>query len=186
MARQAFCTLKISQVKRLFFDRPYVVRSLDAARLRFLARAGAFVRRSARSSIRKRKSISDPGKPPSSHVGSLRDKILFWMNNGSLRKTVKIGPAAMNIQYVDSKGKPRVGLVPEVLEFGGEIGRREVETSKGKWLETRGDRLPGWARFLPRRLVYVYVMPRPYMRPALRVNQSKFPGMWRDQFGKRG
>lgn len=185
MRSQGFCTLKVSQVKKLFFDRPGVMRSMDAARLKFLARAGAFVRRSAKSSIRKRKRISHAGAPPSSHTGMLRDRIFFWMVQKLFRSTVKIGPAALNMVYAGANGKPRVGLVPEVLEFGGEIGVREIQTPKGKWIGQRGSHIPGWAKMLPARVRYVYVSARPYMRPALRANQGKFPEMWRNQFNKR-
>ncbi|MCL4743749.1 MAG: hypothetical protein KJZ54_16250, partial [Phycisphaerales bacterium] len=65
------------RIKQMFFDRPKVRRAVDAARRKVLSKAGAFIRQTARTSIRKRKGSSKPGNPPHSHVGLLRRFILF-------------------------------------------------------------------------------------------------------------
>ena len=49
-----------------------------------------FVRTTAQHSIRKRKSVSRPGQPPSSHVGTLRRLIFFAYEPA--KKNVMIGP----------------------------------------------------------------------------------------------
>lgn len=79
-----------AKVKKLFFDRAAVTSAADRATVRALAKFGAFVRRRAKSSIRARKRVSEPGSPPSSHKGTLRDSILFAYDPG--RRSVVIGP----------------------------------------------------------------------------------------------
>jgi len=94
------------RIKNLFFDRPKVQRAVDAARRRVLSKAGAFVRQEARQSIRKRKGTSPPGRPPYSHVGLLRNLILFGYDERT--DSVVIGPLGF-----------RRSNAPNVLEFGG-------------------------------------------------------------------
>jgi len=65
------------RIKHMFFDRPRVVAAVDRTKRKALSRGGAFVRQSAKTSIRKRKGSAPPGKPPRSHEGSLRRLILF-------------------------------------------------------------------------------------------------------------
>jgi len=50
--------------KQMFFDTKAVMRATDKATRRVLSKFGAFVRRSARSSIRKRKRTSAPASRP--------------------------------------------------------------------------------------------------------------------------
>ena len=73
-----------------------------------LGRFGSYTRRSARSSIRKRKKISAPGAPPSSHTDALRAGIMYAVDREKL--TVVVGVP---------KGK---SSAPAVLEHGG-IGK---------------------------------------------------------------
>jgi hypothetical protein len=98
---------KIDQAKGLFFDSAKIVRSVDAATRRVLSKFGAFVRTSARSSIRKRKRSAAEGQPPSSHTGLLKKFIFFGYDPE--RRSVVIGPARL--------GKP--GEAPRALELGG-------------------------------------------------------------------
>lgn len=95
------------QIKRLFFDREKVVRAVDSAKRAVLSKAGAFIRTVARTSIRKRKGSAPPGLPPHSHVGLLRNLILFGYDRAS--DSVVVGPAKLN--------KPNEA--PRVLEHGG-------------------------------------------------------------------
>ena len=82
------------------------MRAMDGAVRRVLMKAGAFVRKSAKDSIRKRKKPAPPGKPPSSHVGTLKRFILFAYDQR--RRSVIIGP---------KKLKP--GTATVALEKGG-------------------------------------------------------------------
>lgn len=95
---------------QLFFDRPAVIRAMDAAQRRALAKAGATVRTTAARSIRKRKGVSRPGQPPSSHEGSLRRLMRFGWDPS--RRVVVVGPLKF--------GK---GEAPALLERGGVVSR---------------------------------------------------------------
>src|SRR5690554_1288193 len=97
----------IREAQGNFFDRLAVTKQVDAATRRVLSRFGAYVRRRARSSIRKRNRISRPGEAPTTHTGLLRNWILFVYEPMSQR--VLIGPAAL-------RGKSKA---PEILEYGG-------------------------------------------------------------------
>ena len=134
--------------KRMFFDTAKVARAVDKATRRVLSRFGAFVRTAARSSIRRRKRISRPGEPPSSHGGLLKRYILFGYDPA--RRSVVIGPMRLN---------QKVGNAPEALERGG--------TSVIAYGLRRN-----------RRKKRVKIRPRPYMGPAFEREQPKLPAMW--------
>lgn len=101
----------VGQFKDIFFDSPKVKRAVDRALRRTLSRFGAFVRTRSRTSIRKSKKISAPGSPPRSHVGLLRNLILFGYEPAT--KSVVIGPALLR----KLPGK----TIPETLEYGGRL-----------------------------------------------------------------
>jgi len=95
------------RIKKMFFDRPKVQRAVDAARQRVLSKAGAFVRKEARWSIKSRKKmVSRPGHPPFSHVGLLKRFIFFGYDEYS--DSVVVGPVGF-----------KRSNVPHVLEYGG-------------------------------------------------------------------
>ena len=96
----------------VFFDGGIIVTAAERANRQALMRAGAFIRRRARSSIRKRKKVSEPGRPPSSHTGRLKGLILFAYDR--MAETVVIGPMATG-------GSDQAG---ETLEHGKTITRR--------------------------------------------------------------
>jgi len=97
------------EMTQLFFDSKKVRRAVDASARRVLSKFGAFVRRTARSSIRKRKNPSAPGDPPSSHTGLL--KRFIWFGYEPAKRSVVIGPARLT-----QKGR---GEAPSLLEYGG-------------------------------------------------------------------
>ncbi len=103
----------IDQAKGMFFDRKAVTSAVDRAERRVLSRFGAFVRRGARSSIRKRKRASEPGMPPSSHTGLLKRNIFFLYE--PQQSGVVIGPTLLG------KGTD----APRLLEHGGSATRRK-------------------------------------------------------------
>jgi hypothetical protein len=98
--------------KAMFFDTKAVTGAVDRATRKVLSKFGAFVRTGARHSIRKRKAISEPGQPPSSHVGLLRRLIYFGYDAG--RKSVVIGPTPLHGE----------AEAPPLLEYGGKARRR--------------------------------------------------------------
>ena len=94
------------RIKNLFFDRPKVTRAVDRAKRQVLSRAGAFIRTTARSSIRRRKTSAPPGRPPHSHTGLLKRFIFFGYDERS--ESVVVGPLGF-----------KRSNAPNVLEFGG-------------------------------------------------------------------
>jgi hypothetical protein len=109
-------SLAFKKAQANFFDSPKVLKALDRATRKALSKFGAFVRRRAQTSIRKRKKVSDPGQPPSGHTGFLRRSILFSYD--AARKSVVIGPTG---------GGPSPAA-PRLLEHG---GTGDVKTKKG-------------------------------------------------------
>ncbi len=97
------------RIKELFFDRGPVIKRVDQATRRVFSRFGAFVHRSAKSSIRKRKRPAAPGQPPSSHTGLLKKFIFFGYDPG--HRSVVIGPAPL--------GSGTNVQAPPLLEYGG-------------------------------------------------------------------
>jgi len=137
-------------LKAIFFDRKAVRSAVDRTARRVLSRFGAFVRRAAKSSIRKRKRASAPGEPPSSHTGLLKQFIFFGYDRD--RRSVVTGPQRLN---------QKVGDAPAALEHGGVS--TVVEGLRGK-----------------RRKRRVRIRARPYMGPAFEQERPKLPAMWRD------
>lgn len=105
--------MKLPQVKGLFFDRPAVMYAIDRAQRKVLSKFGAFVRQTAKTSIRKRKAVSEPGQPPSSHTGLLKRNVFFVFSPQT--RSVVIGPILLN------KGTD----APRILEYGGTVVRKK-------------------------------------------------------------
>jgi hypothetical protein len=103
--------------KSMFFDRKAVTSAVDKGVRKVLSKFGAFVRTTAQHSIRKRRSISQPGQPPSSHVGLLRKLIYFGYDAN--RRSVVIGPTPLHGE----------AEAPPLLEYG---GRTRLKNRKGK------------------------------------------------------
>jgi hypothetical protein len=145
-------------VKELFFDRAKVLAAVDDATRRQLIKAGSFVRRSARQSMRKRKKASEPGQPPRVDSGELK-KFLFFAYEPA-KKTVVVGPVQL--------GK---SIAPSVLEFGG-----SYQNSQGKLIPETPLRLTKNGKVALRRIKgQVKIEPRPFMGPALDKNRDKIP-----------
>ncbi len=141
-------------VKNLFFDRAMVVREVGKWNAAALSKAGAFVRRRARSSLRRRKKQSAPGMPPSVHsddaVATLKN-ILFAYDRSNM--SVVIGPVLLNGSQ---------GSVPALHEFGGVKTLRRTFGKKNPRVVIRQARYPA----------------RPFMGPALAAEAPNFPSLW--------
>ena len=83
-----------AKMKSMFFDRKAVMSAVDTTTCKVLSRFGAFVRTTARHSIKKRKASAPPGSPPSSHTGLLKKFIFFGYDKDA--RSVVIGPAKLN------------------------------------------------------------------------------------------
>ena len=145
------------QITKLFFDKQAVRDKVDAGTRRVLSKFGAFVRQTARRSIRPRKRTSRPGQPPSSHTGLLKKFIFFGYDPAP--GSVVIGPVRLTQK---GRGDPRK-TAPHLLEYGGTTtlqrnGKRQRATFRG----------------------------RPFMGPAFEKEQPKLPAMWRDPVERHG
>jgi len=105
----------------MFFDRDNVIDATEKAERKVMSKAGAFVMRRARSSIRRRKSSAKPGKPPTNRTGLLKRFLFFGYDH--INSEVVIGPMRLN----KSKARGTGLTVPALLEFGGTV-RRGGET----------------------------------------------------------
>ena len=140
--------VRLSQIKATFFDRQAVLDATSRVERKVLSRFGAFVRTTARSSIRKRKKPAPPGMPPSSHTGLLKRNIFFAYEPE--RKNVVIGPIRLNAKHTDA---------PATLEHGGTT--TIVRRRKGR-------------KFVQK----VQIDARPYMGPAAEKERQKLPALW--------
>lgn len=131
-----------------------VRRAIDRTKPRAMRRIGAFIRRSARSSIRRRKKASKVGRPPSSHQGSLKKGIAF--NYDPIKEELVVGPSI-------SSGKKAKG-VPRLVEEGGQITR--IMRRRDGGTET----------------VVIRYHARPYMAPALakEIANPRLMRAWKD------
>jgi hypothetical protein len=137
------------RMKDLFFDSAAVSGALSKERRRALSQAGAFIRKSARDSMRRSNSPAPPGQPPRRHENPLLYRRLFFAYDPSTRSVV-----------VGSEGFAGSGA-PGTLEHGGTvtIPRRR-----------RGGRtVPATSSS---------VEPRPYMGPALAKELPRLPEPW--------
>lgn len=156
MAAQFTVTMKIVDS---FFDDSKIERAVERANKRNLSKVGAFIRRRARSSIRKRKKVSRPGEPPSSHATNRTlsiKNILFGFD--AVNESVIVGPVTLR------RGS---GKAPSLLEFGGStttIRRGRRDTFGGRAITSK-------------RVKY---RPRPFMGPALdaEVAAGTIPQVW--------
>lgn len=165
-----------ARIKNMFFDRPGIIAKMDNTARKVLSKFGAFVRTRDRSSIRTRKKPSAPGSPPSSHTGTLKNRILFGYDDSA--RSVVIGAEKTNQVHFDGNGDPVSGTIPGVIEEGGEI--RVLEVFKyGKWqrADLRSRRsLAG----LQTRLRTVRIAARPHTGPAFEAEKRNLPSLWAD------
>lgn len=112
----------VQTATKFFLDRASVLEKVEKGKRRALSKFGAFVRRSARSSIRKSKKSAAPGTPPKSHRGDLKRLIFFSLDPE--KGSVVVGPV------VFPKARPQSPGAPEALEYAGTV-TRTVKTPLG-------------------------------------------------------
>jgi hypothetical protein len=141
--------LSVAAVRRSILDQRLVVDKVAQATNRALAKFGAYTRQTAKTMLRPRKGVSEPGQPPSSHTGLLRNNILFVVEPS--RRNVVIGPMLLN----------RVSPTAlSALEHGGPtIILRRV---RNKEPEAETVNMPA----------------RPFMRPAFEREIDRAPYLW--------
>lgn len=159
--------LKLAEARRGFFDRPGVVAAVGRAKAAAFSRAGSFVWKRARRSIKPRKKPAPPGKPPSSHVGTLRN--LYYFAFDFRAESVVIGPAKV--------GK---GNVPQTLEYGGPATVTEYRLSGGRWVRGGNPLIRGKKAGRPTRDRRSFVAARPSANPALQAELPTIAAQFRD------
>lgn len=173
MAKQLEMTMRM---KDLFFDRRAVTDRMGKANARAVSKAGAFIRRRARSSLRRRKKTSAAGSTPSVHssdsVATLKN-ILFAYDKSN--ESLVVGPVGLNQKNAQSSGE--FITIPQLMEFGGELSILEVSTNKGQtWWRADQRRNPReWEIFRRRRASYAA---RPFMGPSLEAEKDHIPDAW--------
>ena len=193
-------TLKADSLKRFVLDARKVESSVEKAERKVFSKFGLYVYRFARKSIRKRNKSSKPGKPPSSHQGSLRRLIRYAYDAGE--RSLVVGPMLFRGRkspHGDGAPIPPAETTPEVLEYGGRVkiveyqrlytphGRRVVE-GMGKdpdaWYRIGRKRLwhkkgqPLRIRRMRRRSITIE--PRPFMHPAFEEKKPELDKLWLD------
>lgn len=146
-------------MKSMFFDRPAVMKAVEAKERRVLMKVGAYVMTSAKSSIRSKRrptkgrkrrgrpvKFSKPGEPPISWSRRGIKRIFYYWNREA--QTVGVGPEQFG--NVDITG---------TLELGGLAKFKDPATGnmkQGRW------------------------EPRPFMGPALEKNETKILDIFED------
>lgn len=172
------------RMRDYFFDSPEVIDFVAAANRLALAEAGAFIRRSARSILRRRKRVSRPGEPPSVHSNlpqATLKNILFVYDRRS--ESMVVGPVALNQRNDDwIAGFGHNITIPQLMEFGGVLSILEKSADKGlSWRRQDRRRNPReWEIFRRRRAIY---KPRPFMGPALDAEKDHIPDAWSGSMG---
>jgi hypothetical protein len=158
------------KMKAMFFDAPLILRRVAKARRSYLSKAGAFVRRTARTSIRSSSKPSSPGKPPHSRIGAM---IAAVNRKRKKEGKSKVKAGFQGIRHIlfayDATADSVIvgpisnkdGMVPHALEFGGD---------SLAWMD--GKREP------------IQIAARPFMFPALESEAPKFPDLWKDSVGR--
>lgn len=183
----------------IFFTDPQLKPIVQTAVGQSLLKWGAYIRRSAKQSMKKRKSASPPGQPPSVHEGSLKRLLYFYYDKST--GSVVVGP---EIKKDNPTG------APNTLEFGGSqlapaVAFREYKV--GQVGPIRAIERPD----KPAQLVYVRlhteeqahrateiynkyrarparrfrIDARPYMKPALKKNLHVAPANFKSQLKGR-
>lgn len=143
----------VAEFKKLFIRFDRVMTAAERGKLKALSKFGAFVRRRAQTSMRRRKrGVSAPGTPPFAKKGLLKKLLFFAYDPAS--DSVLVGPAAIN-----------KSPVPNTHEFGGLLGRRR--TRKDGTRSQKTVRYPA----------------RPFMKPALDAELPKFADCFRGSIG---
>lgn len=158
----------LAQLKSLFFDRSAVEKAAERGTRRALARLGAYVRRAAQTSMRRRKTgVSQPGEPPFAKSGELRDLLFFSYD--PLTKSVVVGPLGF-------KGSP----VPHLHEFGGSVPAdgRVVYLRNSPGRDASGRFVSSGTRRVVLQGMVRYPA-RPFMAPALERVLPKFAEAFR-------
>ncbi len=167
-----------------FFDRAEVQNRLAKRERRAMSKIGAFVRTSARTSLKRRKAVSPAGSPPSVHskdkVATLKN-ILFGYD--PTKHSVVVGAVGLN--QVNREASIQASRpVPAIMEFGGTVAIQEERWKRiggsERWYRRDLRRLPSESKLY--RVRIATYEPRPFMAPALERERKndKLLEAWKD------
>lgn len=117
-------------------DSEKLISAKRQATFRGLYQAGAFIRTTARRSIRRRKRPSPAGSPPSTQTGRLKDALAFFVDER--RERVIIGASAKRVG-------PILGVHEQGLFFRGT--KYDARPTMGPALLKARPRIPTYWRF---------------------------------------
>jgi hypothetical protein len=164
-------------VKEWFFDGAAVAGRVEAQKRKRLSQAGAYVRRTARTLLR-RKKTSAPGQPPATHGPEPNLRTVLFAYDPQAESLV-VGPVKLPQVAIVHGNR---STVPELMERGG-IATIYEERYRGqlRWRrrDMRRNRRPE-KEYRRRRAVY---QPRPFMGPALDRERTKLPELFRNCIG---
>jgi len=177
---------------RTQFDKRKLKKKVETATFTSLRHAGGAIGKTARFSIRRRKTSSKPGSPPHTQTGMLKRVIRYEVTNN--KTEVIIGPVneiagrLWNLHEFGGVATKRRKLKPHRFKVGEHGPIRAIQHgSKTKFArielrtaaqanratrliveenERRSDNKP---RHYPK---------RPFMKPALEANRSRLPTFW--------
>lgn len=173
--------LDINTKTRVFLDRDAVAKAIGKENAKILGRMGAFVRRTQRQSMRRRKAASPAGQPPSAHSGKnfprgpLLKKFIF-SEFDLTTNTVVIGPTKLGRSEAPSKqeygGTIRIKVLPP-KKTGRKASPHQAATFKRKLKDGSIVRPVQQSR-----VVTLDLPARPSARPALAKELPKFPSLY--------
>ena len=137
--------LKLSDAKRMFFDRPAVQALLTKDERARLSRFGAFVRTRAKTSIKtsRKNESSAPGETPKGHTGDLKKRIYFAFDPN--RRSVVIGPTTFDRRTGEELAALETGGMTTITESASAGARRRRRV----FIKARPFMLPAFNAELP-------------------------------------
>lgn len=150
-----------AKIRNSFFDPSPINKRASERFGKAMARIGGYVRTTAARSMRRRKTPSAPGSPPSARAGQIRNLMAFavlgWRN-------VIVGPK----RFQPKRGAAAV--TPRLHEEGGQV-REPGSLYFFRRKRRKSGQRPFQAVFVRGVLRYAE---RPFMQPALQITKSKF------------
>ncbi len=171
--------------KRFFFDQQAVQDRLSKREARAMAKIGAFIRRDARQSIKRRKSVSSPDSPPSAHSPDPSLKTILFAYEPS-KHTVVVGPVLLR-----GRGRKKSFFLENVAARKRDKQGRFQRSEDGVWIANIevDDTSPALHEFggtgratIDDEPVTLRWEPRPFMGPALnrQSRNHKLIDAWRE------
>ena len=166
----------------LFFDSRKLIDLVTKAKRKVMSGQGAFVRRKAKSSLKRGSKSwgverhSNPGQPPlvDSRRSDLRRLIFFVYD--PIDEDVVIGPVGISTRGQRMTTNEFGKTTPQRLEEGGAVVMYEEFTRKEGWHKT--NRRSFRKTRLPKRSRRTTVGARPVMKPALTKGTEEWVRKW--------